>query len=51
MHFRAWYNLAVARMNMGDDDMACAHVERALEINPSYEAAAAFRRARCERGE
>ena len=51
MHFRAWYNLAVARMNMGDRDAACADVARALEINPSYEDAAAFRRARCERGQ
>lgn len=51
MHFRAWYNLAVARMNMGDSEAACAHVERALQINPSYEAAAAFQRARCGRGE
>jgi tetratricopeptide (TPR) repeat protein len=51
MHFRAWYNLAVARMNMGDGAAACAHVERALQINPSYVAAAAFRRASCERGE
>jgi len=51
MHFRAWYNLAVARMNMGDGDAACAHVERALQINSSYAAAAAFQRARCGRGQ
>jgi hypothetical protein len=51
MHFRAWYNLAVARMNMGDGDAACAHVAQALQINPSYAAAAAFQRARCELGE
>ncbi len=51
MHFRAWYNLGVARMNMGEGEAACDAVERALQINPNYEAAAAFRRARCERGE
>jgi tetratricopeptide (TPR) repeat protein len=51
MHFRAWYNLGVARMNIGDADAACDAVGRALEINASYEAAQAFRRARCEPGE
>jgi hypothetical protein len=51
MHFRAWYNLGVSRMNMGDADSACDAVRRALEINPRYEAAAAFRRERCERPE
>ena len=48
MHFRAWYNLGVATMNMGDGDAACGHVARALQINPSYEVAAAFRRAHCK---
>jgi hypothetical protein len=51
MHFRTWYNLAVAQMNMGDGDAACAHIERALQINPSYALAATFQRAHCERGE
>ena len=48
MHFRAWYNLGVATMNMGDGDAACGHVARALQINPSYEVAAAFRRVNCK---
>jgi hypothetical protein len=47
MHFRAWYNLGVATINMGDEGAACEHVARALQINPNYEAAAAFREANC----
>lgn len=47
MHFRAWYNLGVAKMNLGEGAAACADVARALEINPSYQAAEAFRRASC----
>ena len=51
MHFRAWYNLGVAQMNMGEREAACASVERALHINPSYSAAVAFWRASCQRSD
>lgn len=47
-HFRAWYNLGVVHMRMGEQERACRDLERAREINPSYEQASQLWSAQCE---
>lgn len=48
-HFRSWLNLGLAQLEQGNR-AGCAAIQRALEINPRYEAARVEQQRRCSAG-